>query len=282
MFNPTNIIIDAYTTQLGLNYRQMYGELEPEYPNIIAFVARLALEKIANTDASYHDLNHTILVTEAGQTILKGKHLRCGQISPKDWLHFVISLLCHDIGYLRNLFAEDVDGHYKINRSGETITLPRGATDASLTPYHVERSKLFVEQRFGLVKFIDIELIQKNIEHTRFPVPDADHYQSTNDYPGLLRAADLIGQMADINYPRKVGGLYNEFNETGISQKLGYHSATDLKEAYPQFFWKQVSPLIQEAIIYLRETQEGKQLVANLYANIFSEEHHLKTFGCER
>jgi len=281
MFNPTKIVIDAFIEQLKHTYQQTYGLLEPEYPHIISFVARLALEKIANSDAPYHDLNHTILVAEVGQEILKGKHIHSGGVSPKDWLHFVVSLLCHDIGYIRGTCLNDSVGNYQIDAEGNTISLFRGATDASLTQYHVDRSKLFVEQRFGHVKLINIETVKKNIEHTRFPVPKTDSYQSIDDYPGLIRASDLIGQMADINYPKKVGALFTEFKETGTAKRLGYQSASDLKEDYPQFFWKQVSPLIQTAIIYLRETQDGKQWVSNLYANVFAGEHQIKTFGSE-
>jgi len=282
MFNPTNLIIDVFTKQLTDTYEQIYGLLEPEYPHIISFVARLALEKIANTDAPYHNLNHTLLVTEVGLEMLKCKHIHSGNVSPQVWLHVVISLLCHDIGYIRSICKGDKNGQYQIDTAGNTVSLPRGASDVSLTPYHVNRSQLFVTQRFGDVKQIDVELINKNIEHTRFPMPDEAQYQSTADYPGLVRAADLIGQMADIDYPKKVGALYYEFIETGTAELLGYQSAADLKEAYPAFFWQQVSPLIQDAIILLRETQEGKQWIANLYANIFYEEHHLKTFGSEK
>jgi len=282
MFNPTNVVIDSFIEKLNKTYNQIYGLLEPEYPFIISFVARLALEKIANSDAPYHDLNHTILVTEVGQEILRGKHIHSGGVCPKDWLHVIISLLCHDIGYIRGICAGDKAGCYQIDASGHSVNLPRGVSDASLTPYHVNRSKLFVEQRFGEVKQIDIEVIKNNIEYTRFPIPKNDNYSATDNYPGLVRAADLIGQISDINYPKKVGSLFNEFKETGTAELLGYATAADLKEDYPTFFWKQVSPMVQQAILYLRETQEGKQWVANLYANVFSEEHYLNTFGSER
>ena len=51
MFNPTNVVIDSFIEKLNKTYNQIYGLLEPEYPFIISFVARLALEKIANSDA---------------------------------------------------------------------------------------------------------------------------------------------------------------------------------------------------------------------------------------
>jgi len=52
----------------------------------------------ANSDAPYHNAEHTMMVTLVGQEILRGKHIREGGVSPHDWLHFISSLLCHDIG----------------------------------------------------------------------------------------------------------------------------------------------------------------------------------------
>jgi hypothetical protein len=48
---------------------------------------------------------------------------------------------------------------------------------------------------------------------------------------------------------------------------------SDLGLLYPKFYWKSVSPYITDAMAYLRLTQEGKQILANLYANVFEVEH---------
>ena len=65
MFNPTQIVVEAFVGELQVMYERTYGVLEPSYPGIIGFVGRLALENIANSDAAYHDVNHTIMVTVA-------------------------------------------------------------------------------------------------------------------------------------------------------------------------------------------------------------------------
>ena len=88
-----------------------------------------------------------------------------------------------------------------------------------------------------------------------------------------MRAAVLIGQLADINYLRKQSALFDEFRETGKSNKLGYASVADLRANYPDFFWKKVQPYIGDALRYLRVTQEGQQWIDNLYAHVFSIEH---------
>lgn len=282
MFNSTEVVINAFETELRDAYLGSYTNLEPSYPGIICYVGRMALELLANSDAPYHDMNHTISVTLLGQEILKGKHLKEGGVSPKDWLHFVISLLCHDIGFVRGVCRNDRDDHYVINAEQETVTLPPGATDASLAPYHIERGKIFVAERFADNLQINVETICANIEYTQFPVPDTNMVVLGNDYPALVRAADLIGQLADPNYMRKITGLFMEFEETGLNAKLGYKSSADMRAAYPQFFWTTIRPYIVDGLSYLRMTQQGKQWIANLYAHVLAEEHGLPSLGAER
>jgi len=64
-------------------------------------------------------------------------------------------------------------------------------------------------------KLIDAEVIKHNIELTRFPVPKAEDHQDTVYYPGLVRVADLIGQLSDPRYLNKITSLFYEFEETG-------------------------------------------------------------------
>jgi len=275
MFNPTLVVIDAFIKELRLMYERTYSTLEPSYPGIISFAAQLALETIATSDAAYHDVNHTMMVTLVGQEILRGRHISVGGVTPHDWLQFIISLLCHDIGYVRGICRGDSDGQYVINLAGDKVSVPEGATDAAMTPYHVARSKLFVRERFGKVALSHLNTmeIEANIEHTRFPVPKDEEHASTDDFPGLLRAADLIGQLADINYLRKTAALFSEFRETGMNDVLKYSSPSDLRAKYPDFFWQVVRPYIGDALRYLRVTQEGQMWIASLYAHVFSMEH---------
>ena len=274
MFNPTEVLIEAFVERLQHEYRRMYGVLEPSYPGIIAWAGRMALENIANSDALYHDVEHTLMVTLVGQEILRGKHIREGGVSPRDWMHFMLSLLCHDIGYVRGVCREDRHGVYTTGVDDQTVQVPAGASDAALTPYHVDRGKRFVHERFGAHgALIDGTVIAANIERTRFPVPHDNDHQSTDDYPGLLRAADLIGQLASPNHMRKFPALFYEFEETGVNAALGYKNPGDLRANYPTFFWKVVTPYIQDGLRYLRGTETGKQWIANLYAHVFAMEH---------
>lgn len=120
------------------------------------------------------------------------------------------------------------------------------------------------------------------IERTRFPVPENKEYCNTEDMPGLLRAADLIGQFADLSYSKKSSSLFVEFEETGIAVEMGYSSGADLRQKYPHFFWNSISHLLTDAVKYLRMTETGKKWLSNLFFNIYSEEHFTNQLELER
>jgi hypothetical protein len=273
MFNATELLIDDFVKKLREGYRRTYGGQNPHYEEIIVWVGSMALENIANSDALYHNVEHSILVTLVGQEVLRGRHILQGGVACEDWLHFMISLVCHDIGYVKGVCRGDGDGKYATGIDGQFVEVPDGATDAALTNYHVDRAKLFIDERFGNHKLIDAEWIKFNIELTRFPVPAAEDHQDTENYPGLIRASDLIGQMSDPRYLKKISALFYEFEETGMNQVLGYNNPGDLRRSYPKFYWNVVYPYIRTALKYLSLTQQGKQVVANLYANVFMIEH---------
>lgn len=273
MFNSAEIIIDNLNRTLEESFTANFGRDNPERLDQLSIVARTTLERIADTNALYHNIEHTAMVTLVGQEILRGKKIRCGGVTPDDWFHFLAALLCHDIGYVRGICFNDADPLFVSNENQELQRLARGASDAALTPYHVDRGKIFVRERFSGIPGLDVERLTQAIELTRFPVPEDGDHDNTDDEPGLVRAADLIGQLADPHYMRKINCLFHEFAETGIAEKLGYSTPADLAEGYPAFYWKAARPYIGDALGYLRMTQAGKQWIANLYAHVFAAEH---------
>lgn len=278
MFNPTSIVAGAFGDHLAELYLQHFAGRKPEYAAYLGGAARLVLERIGNSDALYHNAEHTMMVTLVGQQIMRGR-LFCEALRPEDWAHYTLALLVHDIGFVRGICREDQDGALVISTAGETVCLARGASDAALAPYHVDRSMIYARERFRDSDLIDEERIALAVDFTRFPVPTDAKYAATDTEPALVRAADLIGQMGDPFYHRKINGLFHEFVETGAAQKLGYTSPIDLVERYPEFFWSQVEPYIGTALRHLEQTVEGKQWVAQLYNHIFQAEHRRSYLG---
>ena len=278
MFNPTAVVAASFGEHLAQTYLQYFSGRKSEYAAFIDGCARMILERLGNSDALYHNSEHTMMVTLVGQQIIRGQ-LITRAVRPEDWLHYIVALLVHDIGYCRDICDGDTPDAVIINEAGDTICPPRGATDAILTPYHVERGKIYARQRFGQSNLIDEERIVAAIEYTRFPVPKDAAYACTESEQALVRAADLIGQMADPFYHRKISGLFYEFAETGFAERLGYENPMDLMEQFPTFFWQQVQPLIGPAIRHLEQTMEGKQWVAQLYNHVFQASNRSSCLG---
>ena len=269
MITIPELAAESLGSFLTSDMKLVFGSSHARLTELIPSVARLALECIGNSDALYHNVEHTMLVTLVGRDILRGRAL-LKRTTAADWAHLLVACLMHDIGYVRGILAGDHEGNYIIDASGKTVTLPRGSSDAALSPYHVDRSKLFVLDRVAEIKLLDGERIARAIEFTRFPV-SADE-EEIDEEVSLLRAADLIGQLGDPRYLYKANALYCEFQEIGINRQLGYQSPADLVDLYPQFYWNSVSCHVQTAIRYLSVTESGRQWIANLYSNIFRAE----------
>src|SRR5262245_53296190 len=142
-----------------------------------------------------------MLVTLAGHDIFKGRAL-LKPSTPTDYSNFIVACLAHDIGYVRGVVKGDTDHGYVVDETGRKVSLPRGSSDASLGPYHVERSKLFVLDRVSAIEELDGERIARAIGFTRFPYSSSNDDTDIDEEGALLRSADLIGQLGDPHYLR--------------------------------------------------------------------------------
>jgi hypothetical protein len=278
MITVPELTADALGHFLSDYMKRRYGTSESRLVELIPSVARIAIECIGNSDALYHNVEHTMLVTLAGHEIMRGRALR-SDTQASDYAHMIVACLFHDIGYVRGLLpGDDADG-FVIDKEGHKVKLPRGSSDAALTPYHVDRSKLFIKHRFEGFALLDADRIARAVECTRFPATMPGDGETVDEEATLLRAADLIGQLGDPHYIRKANALYYEFEEAGFNRQLGYGNPADLVERYPQFYWNMISPFIQTAIGHLQVTENGRQWVANLYSNVFRAERDLALCG---
>jgi hypothetical protein len=271
MFTTTELAADALGSHLASHMKRQFGASDARLADAVSSIVRLALECIGGSNALYHNAEHTMLVTLAGHDIFNGRAM-FSPTSAADYAHFIVACLLHDIGYVRGILNGDDAEGCVIDQNGGKIRLPRGASDAVLTLYHVDRSKLFVLNRIPQMDGLDAERIARAIEFTRFPGPASTEVQAADGEESLLRAADLIGQLGDPHYLSKANALFHEFEEIGLNKQYGYKSPADLIDQYSQFYWNSVSPHIQSAIRYLNVTSSGRQWVANLYSNVLRAE----------
>jgi len=270
-------ISEVFIDLLEKDRERIFRDSPDSYSDIIADAVHTSLNLISRSDALYHDVEHTCLVTLCGQDIFLGKKLLEGQLNAIDWLHYTIALLFHDIGYIKNILKEDDEQGQFVSSKGSKIKLKLDATDAGLTPYHVERGKIFVKQR-KWNEVINPDLLCDMISYTQFPIPDKRNSVSGEgidaiELASLVGCADLIGQLADPHYDKKIPCLFYEFLETGAAAKFGYKSPGDLRASYPTFFYNFVKPHLEVAIKYLNATDKGRQWVSNLNYHVFSQTH---------
>ena len=164
---------------LAKDFRQIFGSTQEDRAERLSSLARSTMECLGRTDALYHNLEHTMLVTLVGRDILRGRTLT-ERIEPTDYDHLIVACLLHDIGYVRGVLRGDTKTNFVVDESGKTVTLPRGASDAALTPYHVTRSKMFVYERLGKSPTLDASRLARAIEATRFPPGSVDDLESSS------------------------------------------------------------------------------------------------------
>ena len=278
MFTIPQLVAQALGDFLTSETKDRFGSSEARLAELLPFAAKLTLECIGNSDALYHNIEHSLLVSLAGHDILMGRSM-LRLTTASDYGNFMLACLVHDIGYVRGIVQGDDNDSYVADLSGRKVHLPRGSSDAALAPYHVDRSKLFVFERLDGAEEVDAERIARAIEYTRFPYTASSNDDLIEEEGLLLRAADLIGQLGDPNYLRKANALFYEFEEIGLNKSLGYDTPADIVYKYPQFYWNNVAPQVQIAIRYLNVTSGGRQWIANLYGNVFRAEREMNLSG---
>jgi len=99
MITVPELAADALGSFLAEGLSRRFGSTNASLIELIQSAARLALDGIGNSDALYHNVEHTMQVTLVGYDIMKGRSLLVST-SPDDYAHFLVACLFHDIGYV--------------------------------------------------------------------------------------------------------------------------------------------------------------------------------------
>src|SRR6202020_229631 len=125
MITLPKLATDVLEEFLGSYMRRRFGSSQTRLVEIVPSAARIALECIGNSDALYHNVEHTLLVTLAGHDILRGRALH-HHMTADDYAHIIIACLTHDIGYVRGLFREDDKAGDVVDADGPKRACQRG------------------------------------------------------------------------------------------------------------------------------------------------------------
>ena len=184
-------------------------------------------------DIRYHNAQHVLDVTLAMARLLDGAH-RAGafpeQLRSDDLLIGIIAALFHDSGYIRSV-------HDTRQTSGAAYTRVHVSRGARLLLRYLPQAGLqpFAGACSRIIHFTGYEMNPDE-------VPVANEQERLLGH--LLGTADLIAQMADINYISKCRDhLYAEFVAGGIAQApdggptvdVTYDSPSHLLDLTPDF-----------------------------------------------
>ena len=96
---------------------------DTESLDCVVDIVKRIVPVLERSSAAYHDIEHTFYVVTCGLDIIKGRFIQNGDVSEKNWRHFVVALLLHDIGYIRNILKDDEDDYQLTDIDGEKINL---------------------------------------------------------------------------------------------------------------------------------------------------------------
>jgi hypothetical protein len=119
---------------IAKDFCRLFGSGQQDIAERLNSLAQSTMQCLGRCDALYHNLEHTMLVTMVGRDILLGR-TQSERIEAQDYNHTIVACLLHDIGYVRGVLRGDTETHFVIDDRGETVSLPRGASDAALTPH---------------------------------------------------------------------------------------------------------------------------------------------------
>ncbi len=239
----------AVAAQVQSDYRLMFKDRRPLFVAqafgwaVDCFTGRLS--GYLPIDARYHDFEHTLQGTLCLSSLLRGR-FQAGEppvLSQRIYELGLLAILLHDTGYLKH--RGDLEG-----------------TGAKYTLTHVSRSCEFAEEFLSTKGFLGPEIrgVNNMIRCTGVD-GDVSSIQFQNEEERILGyalgTADLLGQMAALDYVDKLPVLYEEFVEAsrftpGAASSLsGFSSAQDLMHKTPAFWERYVRPKLDRDFLGL-------------------------------
>jgi hypothetical protein len=171
------------------------------------------------SNTKYHDLEHTCAVTLATVRLMHGIHVQNQTFSSRVIQLGLIGALFHDTGLIQTMEENDGTGaQYTIGHEDRSIAL---------------MEKYISDKGFSAEDILDCSHI---IMCTKLSLPINEipfRSEETKTMGKVLGSADLIAQMADRNYLKKLPLLFLEFKEAGMA---GFETPLELFKNTEEFY----------------------------------------------
>jgi hypothetical protein len=216
-------------------------------------------------DMRYHDYEHTLQATLCLVDMIEGRQIAGAkpEVSQRDAELSVMSVLLHDVGFLRT--KDD-----------------KGGTGAKYTFIHESRScdhaRTFLPSLGVAGPEIDEVCTAIGCTGPRNRISDHTFRRpEAHAMACILVTADYLSQMSAPNYVQKLNTLYSEFKEAfdtaGVpAEKRPYHSVPELLSKTPDFWEKFVRPMLENEAgamyRYLSRANGANSYIEAVEANI--------------
>jgi hypothetical protein len=229
---------DCTVSSAAAAARAHLRDIAPEAsPELIDRVSVLVEELFAGlhpdyqkADLKYHNLDHTVLATQCFIDLCEGR-VRQGKKPAFNARQFTLgyaAILLHDSGYLKT--RDDVTG------TGAKYTSSHVVRSCALAASALPGLGCTADEIVGVQNAIRCTGVTSNIDQIEFR-SDVERLTGC-----MVATADYLGQMADPDYPTKLPGLFEEFEESNNFSRVpfetrSFRSAKELM-AKTTGFWK--------------------------------------------
>ena len=257
---------------LAKDFREIFGSSQNDEAERLGALARTTIECIARSDALYHTYEHTMLVSMVGRDILRGRTL-AHTVQPEDYVHLIVACLLHDIGFVRGVLSGDTKTEFVIDKNGRTVTLPRGASDASLARLSCRS-----------IEALRLRAAREINDDRRRPSRRRDRAHTLPAEPELGRGSDRARAEAGSSRRSDRTARRSFVSEKGECAFLRVRGTRQQPAAWLCFTCRprrEISRILleyrlghlEEGMKYLSLTASGRQWIANLHNHIFNAEH---------
>ena len=182
-------------------------------------------------------------------------------------LNLMASVLFCNIGIIRGVLDGD-DGERQRLDTDKISIIDNKFTDSILWAHKSFRSKTFIKNISFLDTNVNLEIVSRAIEYSDFSINTNYTDIELGEIDKYARAIQIITLMSDQNYDRRLVEFYLSLKEAGLIDQSIFVSLEDFRERWVQYFWERLFPVVGEEILLLRETNEGRNIVSQMYSQL--------------
>ena len=266
MMNFTLIAKNEFEKQLADSIEYQNSDVLAAL-DIVRNMSLISFTRFAKSSSLYFSLNHTLSASIIGLQVLNAMRCRYGVVRPAQMLNLMASVLFCNIGVIRGVLDDD-DGDKQRLNSEEIRIVNQNFTDSILWKHKSFRSRKFIQNISFLDTNVNLEIVGRAIEYSDFSKSRVALDSDVGEIAKYARAIQIIALMSDQNYDRRLVEFYLSLKEAGLLEETIFGSLEEFRDKWVQYFWERLYPVVGEEILLLRETNEGRNIVSQMYSHL--------------